>query len=126
MTMADETSTTSPSFLADMRARLVAERDEFIQSIEIATAEAPHERSDVTDGPGETENLVTAEHHEVAARVEALARASIAEIDAALARIDAGTYGQCSGCGTAIPPERLDAMPAAAHCVTCKQQVEGR
>lgn len=124
MTMADETST--PTSLEDMRQRLEAERAEFAESIERATAEVPHERSDVTDGPGETENLVAAEHQEVTARVEALARAAITEIDAALARIDAGTYGQCTACGTAIPPERLDAMPAAAHCVTCKQQVEGR
>ena len=43
------------------------------------------------------------------------------EIDAALDRIDAGTYGTCVHCGTAIPPERLEFRPHAAGCVSCQQ-----
>lgn len=43
----------------------------------------------------------------------------IAQIDAALARIDAGTYGYCLACGGAISPGRLEARPAATLCITC-------
>lgn len=43
------------------------------------------------------------------------------EIDAALARMDAGTYGKCENCGQDIPFERLEALPSATLCVTCKQ-----
>jgi DnaK suppressor protein len=43
------------------------------------------------------------------------------EIDAALARLDAGTYGRCVSCGGAIPVERLEFRPFAAACVTCQQ-----
>ena len=43
----------------------------------------------------------------------------IAGIDAALARIDAGTYGQCGQCGTSIPEERLEVRPFTATCVAC-------
>jgi DnaK suppressor protein len=39
------------------------------------------------------------------------------EIDDALARIDAGTYGICTECGKEIPKARLDAVPWAALCV---------
>ncbi len=46
-------------------------------------------------------------------------QATIEEIDAALARIDAGTYGSCVHCGTAIPVERLQMRPFAGACVTC-------
>jgi RNA polymerase-binding transcription factor DksA len=46
---------------------------------------------------------------------------TIEEIDAALARIDAGTYGTCVHCGAAIPPERLEFRPFAAACVACQQ-----
>jgi RNA polymerase-binding transcription factor len=46
------------------------------------------------------------------------------EIDRALARIDAGTYGRCERCGQEIPPERLEAVPYATLCVTCKQLEE--
>src|SRR3954453_2749783 len=41
----------------------------------------------------------------------------LGEIDAALARIDAGTYGVCERCGKEIPPERLEAHPWASLCI---------
>ncbi len=47
------------------------------------------------------------------------ARADLAEADAALARLDAGTYGACERCGAAVPPERLAARPTARRCVAC-------
>ena len=43
------------------------------------------------------------------------------DITAALARIDAGTYGTCDRCGRDIPAERLEAVPTTALCVDCKQ-----
>ena len=46
---------------------------------------------------------------------------TIEEIDAALDRIDAGTYGACVHCGTAIPAERLEFRPYAAGSVSCQQ-----
>jgi DnaK suppressor protein len=44
---------------------------------------------------------------------------TVEDIDAALARIDAGTYGTCVHCGCAVPAERLELRPHAAGCVTC-------
>jgi RNA polymerase-binding transcription factor DksA len=46
----------------------------------------------------------------------------IEEIDAALDRIDAGTYGRCVHCGETIPEERLEFRPFAAACVSCQQR----
>ncbi len=48
----------------------------------------------------------------------------VAEIDAALARVDAGTYGTCAVCGVAIPEERLDAVPYATLCLDDKRRQE--
>jgi len=45
-------------------------------------------------------------------------------IDAALRRIDAGTYGICSNCGEPIPAERLEAVPWATQCIDCKRKEE--
>jgi DnaK suppressor protein len=45
-------------------------------------------------------------------------------IDAALVRIDAGTYGICVNCGRPIAPERLEAMPWATLCINCKREEE--
>lgn len=44
---------------------------------------------------------------------------TLEQVDQALARIDAGTYGACVHCGIAIPVERLELRPHAAGCVSC-------
>jgi DnaK suppressor protein len=46
------------------------------------------------------------------------------EIDAALVRIDDGSYGNCSRCGKPIGEERLEAMPWATLCIECKRLEE--
>lgn len=48
----------------------------------------------------------------------------VREIDDALARIDAGTYGTCIRCGQPIPDERLAAVPYAVLCVSCRRDEE--
>lgn len=45
-------------------------------------------------------------------------------LDAALDRIKAGTYGQCTDCGVDIPAARLHAAPAASRCLACQQKTE--
>ena len=45
-------------------------------------------------------------------------------VDEALNRIEKGTYGICELCGQAIPEERLQALPYANLCITCKQKEE--
>src|SRR5438046_754552 len=50
----------------------------------------------------------------------------LTEIDAALQRIEDGTYGTCTNCGGEIAPERLEAYPWASLCIDCKRQSERR
>jgi DnaK suppressor protein len=52
--------------------------------------------------------------------------AELAEIDAALARIEAGSYGQCTDCGVDIAPARLQASPEAPRCISCQEKQEQR
>jgi len=47
------------------------------------------------------------------------ARTRLDEIDAALERVAAGTYGVCVVCGRPISPARLEARPTALTCVEC-------
>ena len=47
------------------------------------------------------------------------ARGHLAEIDAAIARLEDGTYGVCEQCGQPISDARLRARPVARACITC-------
>jgi DnaK suppressor protein len=46
------------------------------------------------------------------------------EVDAALTRLENGSYGQCEECGSAIPIERLEILPYARHCVPCAAKLQ--
>ena len=50
----------------------------------------------------------------------------LTEVDAALARMREGTYGECADCGIAIAPARLAAYPTAQRCVSCQGAHEKR
>jgi DnaK suppressor protein len=50
----------------------------------------------------------------------------LSRIDAALRRIEEGSYGTCENCEKAISPERLEAMPWASLCIDCKRLAERR
>ncbi len=45
-------------------------------------------------------------------------------VNAALARIEAGSYGLCTDCGVEIPLARLHAAPEAARCIHCQEKLE--
>lgn len=51
-------------------------------------------------------------------------RLRLRQLDAALARFAAGTYGVCVRCHQAIRPVRLEAIPETAYCVGCEREVE--
>jgi DnaK suppressor protein len=68
-------------------------------------------------------NLADADREE--ASLEVL-QAQEERVREALARLDAGTYGQCVSCGRDLPDERLEARPEAERCVDCQQKAEAR
>jgi DnaK suppressor protein len=51
-------------------------------------------------------------------------KVALDQIDAAIERIENGSYGRCEECGLKIPKSRLEAMPHAAQCVQCATQQE--
>jgi DnaK suppressor protein len=53
-------------------------------------------------------------------------RQEIGQIDAAIARIEAGRYGTCRACGQVIDPRRLTALPYTPHCAECADRLERR
>jgi DnaK suppressor protein len=53
-------------------------------------------------------------------------QASLRQVEEALSRADAGTYGTCANCGKEIPEKRLRAVPEALHDIECQSRIEQR
>jgi len=98
---------------ANRRAQLTAERERV--NDELTTLGI--DRSSYDEGFADS-GQVTAERGEVDALVGSL-RETLLDVDAALGKLEAGTYGRCESCGEDIAEARLEAMPAARLCMKC-------
>ncbi|HJQ77061.1 MAG TPA: TraR/DksA C4-type zinc finger protein [Acidimicrobiia bacterium] len=107
--------------IATAEKALREERRQLIHQLdELGAAESGHLRSDIDFGGSFADAAsVTAERTEVLGVVESL-KSQLDEIDAALAHIEAGTYGICENCGQDIGTDRLEFRPASVLCFTCK------
>jgi RNA polymerase-binding protein DksA len=75
----------------------------------------------------ETDSKERAKQLEDSEVVDALgneARVELEKISIALRRMDAGKYGLCSGCGSAIGEKRIEAYPYASECIDCATMEE--
>jgi DnaK suppressor protein len=118
-------TTTTTDFLAARRRELEARKAAYLADAARATATALELTEDGgnqdmadEDGFGEGDTLNVERDRLVVVASEAQAR--VVEIDAALARVEAGTYGRCEACGKPIPHARLEVLPEATLCVSCK------
>lgn len=99
--------------LREQTQRAIATMTHDFQAVVHASADT--NADDEHDPEGST---IAFERAQLAALLES-ARHALAEIDGALKRVVAGTYGRCEVCGTAIGHERLEARPAACLCLAC-------
>jgi len=104
---------------------LLEERSTYVEQAEALKAEADSLAQDMEPGDiqfddesGEGGTINVERERDLA--LSAQARASVEEIDHALAKIANGTYGLCERCGQPIPRARLRALPYARLCVACK------
>ncbi|HYL53055.1 MAG TPA: TraR/DksA C4-type zinc finger protein [Acidimicrobiia bacterium] len=98
---------------ATRRAQLLAEHDRVTgQLLDLGV-----DRDSFDEGFADS-GQVTAERGEVQALAGTL-RETLQDIDAALGKIEQGTYGLCESCGRPIADARLEAMPAARLCIAC-------
>lgn len=65
------------------------------------------------------EAAIELENEEALFGQSALVRTEVAQVCAAIARIEDNSYGACTACGHDIAPARLAAMPEAALCISC-------
>jgi DnaK suppressor protein len=105
------------------RKRLEEMRDDLSRSITVLQGEHPLIRGGAAEAGDAGANLSEADRNQ--ASVE-LAAAQRAEVLAALARLDDGSYGLCVDCGQPVPAARLDARPATPRCVPCQSKHDRR
>ena len=114
---------------AQVRQRLTAERERLTLDIYQRTQgdEAVVPTDPLSDFGGmASDQADDADTMSNAERNQAMLRNSQAlldQVDGALARLDAGTYGVCQRCGKAINPRRLEALPYVTLCVDCAAAV---
>ncbi|HZD70506.1 MAG TPA: TraR/DksA C4-type zinc finger protein [Actinomycetes bacterium] len=102
--------------------RLVGEQDELTRQLRDLGA---RQDADGIENPFLDEGFAdagqaTAERVNLLTMVKSL-RDALHEVQDALQRMEAGTYGVCQRCGNPIPEERLEALPATRLCISCKR-----
>jgi DnaK suppressor protein len=111
--------------LRAIREGLVAEREQLIEQVRELDAEADVKNwreGGFDDDPADAGSASF--ERETAQSLSRHTRKLLEQIDDALRRMDAGTYGICERCGERIEPERLEALPYAQLCMDCKRRDE--
>ncbi len=112
----------APQTPIDSREALLAERARVLVELKETEVEAPGQMTYGSQAAAashvfeQQRDLALRDHNEQ----------HLAAIDAALGRLDAGTYGQCTACHAPIPPERLEALPWTALCIDCSRTTPRR
>jgi RNA polymerase-binding protein DksA len=126
-----ENSDFAPKTLDKLRRLLEEERETYLRQARDLAAEAEALASEREPGDtqfdeesGEGDTLNVERERDLA--LSASATQAVEEIDRALRRMDAGTYGICERCGKKISVARLEALPFAALCIECKSREERR
>lgn len=122
-TVATVAATTDIEFLTRIRAALeddLSQTDTRIAGLEHVLDDfaAAARVSASEDEHDEDASAMAFERSQTAVLLES-AHDHATEVRAALARLDAGTYGRCERCGQDIAPERLEARPIARLCIRC-------
>jgi DnaK suppressor protein len=102
---------------AALRADIERAESDIASRLGDAVGDAGDDQADVGAKTFEREHELALTHN---------ARELLAQNDRAIARIEAGTYGNCESCGEPIGKARLQAFPRATLCVSCKQREERR
>ena len=101
------------------RTALLAERARLVEELGEAIV-APGQMTYGSQAAAATQ--VFEQQRDLALRDRAVAQ--LALVEAALARLEAGTFGVCIRCGKPVAPARLEALPWAAYCIDCQRDVD--
>jgi DnaK suppressor protein len=106
------------------RELLLEERRRVTEAIEHLHAENAGSMSDEIPETGIADTATVTVDRELDYSLEENSAHLLRAIEAALGRIDSGTFGTCARCGKPISDERLEAMPYVTLCIECKRLEE--
>jgi DnaK suppressor protein len=110
--------------IAGIRERLDEERKSLCGQIAALTSDNQGQQDDSGVGNHLADDATEVFTRERNLALRNNARELLVQVDAALRRLDEGTYGICARCGREISTERLEALPSATLCITCQAEVE--
>lgn len=110
--------TLDPGFLAELRADLETQLARLERSM-VVSEEATRTVELDQQAVGRLSRMDSLQNQSMSRNLQEREQARYGAIRAALARMDAGTYGRCTQCGDDIAPGRLMVMPEGEHCSGC-------
>ena len=113
---------TDDTTLAALRAQLERQRLELRKEIEDQGADPDSDDVSFVDDTGFSDRSHSTEERSRLISVSRALRSNLRDVERALAKMDAETYGTCERCGNPIGTERLEALPWAVLCIDCKQR----
>ena len=109
--------------LLRLHKNLIARRTELRKRLGLELEELGHvKHSSASGDPADA--AFDASGEEIASALAELESKELAQIERALRRLKAGTYGKCEACSITIPVARLNALPFSTLCVKCQRDLE--
>jgi DnaK suppressor protein len=106
-----------------LRSVLLAQREHLRAEIDGQGADPDADEVAFAGDPGFADRSHSTEERGRLIAITRALRSNLRDVERALAKLDAGTYGTCERCGGPIAPERLEAIPWAMLCIDCKRAV---
>jgi DnaK suppressor protein len=102
---------------------LAARRHELRKRLGIELEDLAHAKQSSASGDA-ADAAFDASGEEIASTLAELEAKELAQVERALRRLKAGTYGKCEACGTKIAVARLNALPYSTVCIKCQREIE--
>ena len=106
--------------LANTKEQLLSLREEYTRRIDAIEVETHHKEEAVEKDFAE--QATQSENDDVLAALDDEAQLMVMQIDAALARVEQGSYGICTACGESIKAERLKVISYVELCIGCAEK----
>ncbi len=110
-------------FIEDVRLQLLKRREELLNNVSGPDSQLRSlgRSTELGDSADQASDSLASE---ISAKLADVEFREIANIDKAIARMNDASYGVCEGCRKNIPLKRLEAIPHASVCISCKQLAE--